>query len=108
MLWIGIFSGLIAKGPESVAAVQILVWPLGFLSNVFVDPATMPAWLGAIAQWNPISATASATRQLFGNPGAAGESWIVQNAPLMALVWPALLVVIFLPLSVRAFRKLAR
>jgi ABC-2 type transport system permease protein len=108
MLWIGIFSGLIAKGPESVAAVQMLVWPIGFLSNVFVDPATMPAWLGAIAQWNPISATASATRQLFGNPGAGGEAWVVQNATLMAIVWPALLVAIFLPLSVRAFRKLAR
>ncbi|MBC8161988.1 MAG: ABC transporter permease [Roseiflexaceae bacterium] len=108
LLWIGIFCGMIAKRPESVAAVQILVWPVSFLSNVFVDPTTMPGWLGALAQWNPLSATAAAARQLFGNPGWGGEGWIGQHAPLMAIVWPALLVVIFLPLSVRAFRTLAR
>jgi ABC-2 type transport system permease protein len=107
LLWFGILIGLIAKGPESAVAVQILVWPVGFLSNVFVDPATMPAWLGAIAWWNPLSATASAARALFGNVGYGGQSWIAQHALLMALVWPALLVAVFLPLSVRAFRRLA-
>lgn len=106
LLWIGVFLGLIAGRPESVTAVQILVWPISFLSNVFVDPGTMPAWLAVLAQWNPLSATASATRQLFGNPGWRGEGWIAQNAPLMALVWPLLLVVIFLPLSAYTFRKL--
>src|SRR5262245_18627761 len=50
LLWVGIFLGLNAKGPEAVVSVQILVWPFSFLSNVFVDPATMPAWLGVIAQ----------------------------------------------------------
>ncbi|MEU7985841.1 ABC transporter permease [Streptosporangium canum] len=106
LLWAGILIGLVAGGPESLASVQILVWPVGFLSNVFVDPATMPAWLGAIAAWNPLSATASATRELFGNPGWGGESWIAQNAMPMAVVWPLLLTAIFLPLSVRRFRRL--
>ena len=50
-------------------AVQILVWPIGFLSNAIAPTATMPGWLGAVAEWNPVSATASATRELFGNPG---------------------------------------
>lgn len=108
LLWVGIFMGLIAKGPESVTAVQILVWPISFLSNVFVDPSTMPAWLGALAQWNPLSATASATRVLFMNPGWQGSSWIAENAVLMAIVWPVLLAVIFLPLSVRKYRRLSR
>src|SRR5687767_5117490 len=84
LLWMGIFMGLIAKGPESVTAVQILVWPVSFLSNVFVDPSTMPAWLSALAQWNPLSATAAATRELFMNPGWQGDSWTSQNAILMA------------------------
>ncbi|MEV8635277.1 ABC transporter permease, partial [Streptosporangium sp. NPDC051023] len=57
LLWVGVFAGLAVKGPESVTAVQILVWPAGFLSSVFVDPGTMPAWLGAIAEWNPLSVT---------------------------------------------------
>jgi ABC-2 type transport system permease protein len=108
LLWVGIFLGLLAKGPESVTAVQILVWPVSFLANVFVDPATMPSWLGAIAQWNPLSATAAAARELFGNPGFGGESWLARNAIAMAVVWPVLLVAIFLPLSVRRFRGLAR
>jgi ABC-2 type transport system permease protein len=108
LLWVGIFMGLIAKGPESVVAVQILVWPVSFLSNVFVDPSTMPAWLSALAQWNPLSATAAATRELFMNPGWQGDSWTSQNAILMAIVWPLLLAAIFLPLSVRKYRRLSR
>ncbi|MBG0830909.1 ABC transporter permease [Planomonospora sp. ID67723] len=105
-LWVGVFIGLAAGGPEVVASVQILVWPVGFLSGVFVDPATMPAWLGAIAAWNPLSATAAATRELFGNPGFGAGSWTGQHATLMAIGWPVLLVAVFLPLSARTFRRL--
>lgn len=108
LLWMGIYMGLRARGPESVTSVQILVWPISFLSNVFVDPATMPAWLGTIAQWNPLSATTTAIRELFMNPGWHGDSWLAQNAVLLAIVWPALLIAIFLPLSVRAYRRLSR
>jgi ABC-2 type transport system permease protein len=108
LLWVGIFLGLIAKGPESVVAIQILVWPVSFLSNVFVDPSTMPAWLRALAQWNPLSATAAATRELFMNPGWQGESWISHHAVLMAIVMPLVLVAVFLPLAVRKYRRLSR
>ncbi len=108
LLWVGIYIGLLAKGPESVAAVQILVWPISFLSNIFVDASTMPIWLGMIAQWNPLSATASATRRLFMNPGWQGDSWIAEHSVLMAIVWPLLLIAIFLPLSVQKYRRLSR
>jgi ABC-2 type transport system permease protein len=108
LLWVGIAIGLTAKSPEWVTAVQILVWPVGFLSSVFVDPATMPALIGTIAQWNPLSVTASATRELFGNPGYGGPSWIAQHAIPMAIVLPVALTLIFLPLSARAFRRLGR
>ncbi len=108
LLWVGIFFGLRAKGPESVASVQILVWPISFLSNAFVDPSTMPPWLGVCAQWNPLSATTSAIRQLFLNPGWQAGSWSAKHAVLLAMVWPVLLAAIFLPLSVRAYRRLNR
>ena len=107
LLWVGIYGGLLAKGPESVVAVQILVWPVSFLSNIFVDARTMPIWLGLLAQWNPLSATTSATRQLFMNPSWQDSSWIAQNALFMALGWPLLLVAIFLPLSVYKYRTLS-
>ncbi|MFC0627952.1 ABC transporter permease [Kribbella deserti] len=105
-LWIGIFAGLAIGSPEGVAAVQTLIWPVGLVSSVLVDTTTMPSWLGVIAQWNPLSSTVNAARDLFGNPGATGDSWIVQNSLLMAIVWPVLLVAIFLPLSARRFRRL--
>jgi ABC-2 type transport system permease protein len=89
-------------------AVQILVWPVGFLANTFTSPTTMPAWLGALAEWNPLSSTVAAARELFGNPGWGGDSWVAQHALLMAVVWPAVLVAIFLPLSVHRFGRLSR
>ena len=108
LLWLGIFLGLVIKGPESVVAVQILVWPVTFLSNTFVAPGTMPGWLGTIAEWNPLSSTVAATRNLFGNPSWGGGSWIAEHAALMAIAWPVLLIAIFFPLSVRRFRRLSR
>jgi ABC-2 type transport system permease protein len=108
LLWVGIYLGLLAGNPEAVVAVQILVWPLGFLSNAFTAPSTMPGWLGAIAEWNPLSATASATRELFGNPGWGGDSWIAQHSLLMAVVWPLVLFAIFFLLSVRRYQRLGR
>jgi ABC-2 type transport system permease protein len=108
LLWVGIYIGLVAKGPESVVSIQILVWPVSFLSNIFVDPASMPDWLGTIARLNPLSATASAVRELFLNPGWQGDTWLDQNALLLAVLWPVLLIAIFLLLSVRKYRRLNR
>jgi ABC-2 type transport system permease protein len=108
LLWIGIFIGLVAKGSEAVASVQMLEWPVGFVSSIFVDLSTMPFWLGAIAYWNPLSVTASATRELFMNPSWQGDFWISEHAILMAIVWPVLITAVFLPLSVRKYRRLNR
>ena len=108
LLWVGIYLGLVVRGPESVTAVQILVWPVLFLSSAFVDTATMPGWLGAVADWNPLAATAVAVRDLFGNPGAHGDTWVADHAAVMALAWPILLTAVFLPLSIRRYRALRR
>ncbi|GIF62947.1 transport permease protein [Asanoa ishikariensis] len=108
MLWIGIYLGLVVRGEGALVAVQILVWPLGFLSNTFAAPSTMPGWLGTIAEWNPLSSTVGAARELFGNPGWGGDSWVAQHAILMAVVWPVLLIAVFFPLSVARYRNLDR
>ncbi|RJL34372.1 ABC transporter permease [Bailinhaonella thermotolerans] len=108
MLWVGIHLGLVLRSPESVMALQILVWPVGFLSNVFAPPETMPGWLGTVVEWNPMSATVTAIRELFGNPGWGGDSWMAQHSLLMAVVWPVLMVALFFPLSVRRYRRLSR
>lgn len=108
MLWVGIYLGLVARSPEAVMALQILVWPVGFVSNAFVSPATMPGWLGPIAEWNPLSATVAAVRELFGNPGWASDSWVATHPVLPAVLWPVLLIAVFFPLSVRRYRRLSR
>ncbi|MGC4869475.1 ABC transporter permease [Micromonospora sp. DT53] len=107
LIWVGIFLGLVTRGQTAVMAVQTLEFPLGFLSNAFVAPSTMPAWLGAVAAWNPLSATVGAARELFGNPGWGGDSWAAQHYPWLAVVWPLVLVAVFLPLSVARYRRLA-
>ncbi|MFD3492489.1 ABC transporter permease [Streptomyces sp. NPDC058690] len=107
MLWIGIQLAMVAGKPEMVQAVQILVWPVGFLSNVFATPESMPGWLGAVVEWNPMSATATAVRDLFGNPGGAGGSWAAEHAGLLAVVWPVALIAVFFPLAVRRFARLS-
>jgi len=96
LLWVGIFIGLSIKNAQSVATVQVLIWPVGFLSSAFVATSTMPNWLGAIAQWNPISSTATAARSLFDNPDAAASSWIGDHALVAAVIWPAVLIAVFL------------
>ena len=108
MIWLGLFLGLVAGTPEAVVAVQILVWPLGFLSNAFSDPASMPSWLGTLSEWNPLSATVAATRELFGNPGWDSDSWIATHSVEMAIVWPLVLTAIFFPLAVAKYRALSR
>ena len=85
---------------------QILVWPVSMLSNLFVDPATMPGWLGAIASWNPLSATASATRELFGAPEWGAGSWPTEHAVVLAVAWPVLITAVFAPLAIRTYRRL--
>lgn len=106
LVWVGIFLGLVMKGQQAVAGVQTLEFPLGFLSNAFVAPSTMPAWLGTVAEWNPLSATVGAVRELFGNPGWGGDSWVVSHYPVLAVAWPLVLVAVFLPLAVRRYRSL--
>jgi ABC-2 type transport system permease protein len=107
-IWIGIYLGLLLKTPESAVAVQVLVWPVGFLSSAFVSPDTMPGWLGAVGTWNPLSATATAIRDLFGNPNWNAHNWATDHSMILALIWPAVLTVIFLPLATRQYRALGR
>ena len=68
----------------------------------------MPSWLGFIAEWNPLTATIYAVRDLFGNPGVGSGTFVADNAMWLAVAWPVLIVAVFLPLSVRRYRNLSR
>ena len=109
LTWAGLYLGLAVRNPDTVAPIVFpLAFPLTAVSNIFVAPDLMPGWLGAVADWNPLSATVAAARELFGNPGPGGGSWPAQHATLLAVVWPLVLVAVFAPLAVRRYRQLGR
>ncbi|MFE0424984.1 ABC transporter permease [Streptomyces sp. NPDC058953] len=108
LIWIGVWVGLLVPNQEAASGLYAVAFPLTMVSSIFVPTSSMPGWLGTVAAWNPISSTAGATRELFGNPVASDGSWIQENALLMAVAWPVALTAIFLPLAVRRFQKLSK
>lgn len=108
--WIGSWVGLYMPNPETAnTAGLIWLFPLTFVSNAFVPLAGMPAGLQAVAAWNPLSALTLSCRELFGNPTglATGERtyWSLEHAELYTLLSCALLLLIFVPLAVRKYRR---
>jgi ABC transporter DrrB family efflux protein len=104
--WIGIYLGLLVRNPDTVSTLVFpLAFPLTAVSNVFTPPELMPGWLGTMAEWNPLSATVAAIRELFGNPGPAGDTWAGEHALLLAVAWPVALTAVFAPLSVRRYQR---
>jgi ABC transporter DrrB family efflux protein len=106
MIWVGIFLGLTVS-QEAAGLAWAPLFPITMIANTFVAPSQMPGWLGVVADWNPVSATVTAIRRLFGNPGAelAGSSWAAEHALLLAVLWPLAIVAVFAPLAVRRYRR---
>lgn len=107
LIWIGVYLGLLMPDQEAAGNLFAVAFPLGMISSVFTPPAMMPDWLATIALWNPVSSTANAIRDLFGNPVPGGGGWVEEHATLMAVVWPVALTAVFLPLAVRRFQRLS-
>jgi ABC transporter DrrB family efflux protein len=106
--WACACIGLISKGPESAQSLGFLiVFPLAFISNALVPTQHMPTWLRTVADWNPVSAVASACRQLFGNPNpsASIQAWPMQHPVTASLVWCAAILVVCGPLAVHLYRS---
>ena len=112
MSWIGALIGLWAPSPE-VAQSAGLIWltPLTFVSSGFVPEASMPGPLRFLAEWNPLTAVINSVRGLFGNPNPTGivshAGWPAQNATMYALGCSVLIIAIFVPLSMRAYKRVA-
>jgi ABC transporter DrrB family efflux protein len=110
MSWLGIFLGL--NVPTVEVANQVIftvLFPITFISNVFVPPQTLPDWLQPVAEWNPTSTLTASLRQLWGNPNPyATGSFPSENPVLVTLVWVAVILAVFAPLAVRRYRSLNR
>ena len=97
--WIWTMFGLLLRSEKSVMGVSMLVlFPLTFLSNVFVDPVTMPGWLQAFVNVNPITRLVAAVRSLMaGQADTAEIMWV--------LIASAVLVAVFGPLTMRLYNR---
>ena len=107
LTWLNACLGMAAKSPEAAQGMVFLImFPLAFVSNVFAPTQGMPSWVAAIADWNPVSAVASACRTLFGNPNpsAAIHAWPMQHPVAAALGWSATILLLCVPLAGRLYR----
>jgi ABC transporter DrrB family efflux protein len=108
--WVGACLGMVLRSPEAAQQLGfVLFLPLTFVSNAFVPTQGMPGWLQAVANWNPMSALAAASRELFGNPNPAAsvQAWPMQHPELAVIGWSAVLLAVFAPLAVHLYRRKA-
>lgn len=120
--WIMAWVGLKVRTPEVVGNASFLViFPLTFIANTFVPSENLPSVLRIFAGWNPVSTLTHAARDNFGNLGALGGggtgmseesvrsaaeyTWALENAEIYTLVWVAIILVIFVPLSTREYKR---
>jgi ABC-2 type transport system permease protein/oleandomycin transport system permease protein len=97
--WVFAFVGMAVGDPETAQAAAFPVLaPLVFASSAFVPVDSMPGWLQAFAQHQPVSLTASAARALMQGGDTATYVW-------QALAWIAGIVIVFAPLAVRRYRR---
>lgn len=98
--WLYATIGLLIKDPETAQMAGFLpLFPLTFASSAFVPVQTMPSWLQGFATYQPVSVTVNAARALFNGLPAWHYIW-------QSLIWIVVIFAVFMPMSVRAYRRL--
>lgn len=111
--WIGAFIALSARSVEVAQSLGLLwLFPVSFISGAFVSADMLPGPLRAIAEWNPVTAVATAVRQLFGNEAPVGFAtaggWPAEHALLYATLCCIAIIAIFAPIAVLQYRRISR
>lgn len=97
--WVWTAIGLKMQKPETVMQLGMtILFPLTFASNVFVDPSTMPGWVQAFVDVNPITHLTTAARGLMDGTVDSGEIGLV-------FLWSAGLLAVFAPLTMHFYRE---
>jgi ABC-2 type transport system permease protein len=99
LAWIFTFVGTLARSAQSVQGISLMIlFPLTFLSTAFVPASTLPSWLRHFVQVNPVSHIVAGVRSLANNGAVnADVGW--------ALIGCALIIALFAPLSVQAYKR---
>jgi ABC-2 type transport system permease protein len=97
--WVWTTLGLVLRAPSAVNNLSLLVlFPLTLASNIFVDPTTMPGWLQAFIDVNPISHLVTASRALMAGTATLGQvGWVLAAS--------AALTAVFAPLTTHLYRN---
>jgi ABC-2 type transport system permease protein len=108
--WIMAYVGLKVSSVEVVQNASFMfIFPMTFIANTFVRQDLLPGPLRTFAEWNPVSAVAQGVREAFGNTGSLPEPdvWSLANPVAYTLIWVGIILAIFVPLSVRQYKKAA-
>jgi ABC transporter DrrB family efflux protein len=104
--WLMALIGLTVRNSEAIqAAIYMVVFPMTLTSSVFLPTQTMPGWLQAFAEHQPITVVANALRALTLGQGALPAGHTVTGETLLALAWAAGILALFAPLAVHAYRR---
>ncbi len=108
--WIGILIGLSVKTVEAAQSGGFIwLFPLTFASSAFVRTDSMPGWLQAFANHNPVTVVVNSVRRLYLSDSDA-HGFVVPalgGQLLQALLWLAGVLIVFVPLSVWKFRRMS-
>jgi ABC transporter DrrB family efflux protein len=103
--WLMAYLGLTIRNTEAIqAAIYLVVFPMTLTSSVFLPTQTMPGWLQAFAEHQPITINANALRGLTLGQAALPAGHTITGETLLALTWAAGILAVFAPLAVRAYR----
>jgi len=107
---IGVWLGMLVPTVEVANQVAFTtIFPITFLSNVFVPPQTLPEWLRPVAEWNPVSTLSTSIRELWGNPNPFPGAGPPGDEPvLVTILWLVGIVAVFTPLAIRKYRSISR
>ncbi|MBO0896950.1 ABC transporter permease [Arthrobacter sunyaminii] len=108
--WVMALLGMTVRTPETINNASFMIlFPITFISNAFVQSSTLPTPLRIFADWNPVSALVQAVRELFGNLGTTPvpDTWPMQHAVATVLIGSAVMLLIFVPLAVRKFESVS-
>jgi ABC transporter DrrB family efflux protein len=104
--WVFIVLGMIAGTAQAAQGLAFMVFPLTFVSSAYVPVSSMPTWLRAFADHQPITVMVDAVRAL--TQGPAAEALLGHSAGyyvIRSLLWSAAIVAVFAPLAVARFRR---
>ncbi|MCX6012153.1 MAG: ABC transporter permease, partial [Chloroflexi bacterium] len=102
LTWVGVFIGISVKDVET-AQVAGFVWvfPLVFASSLYVPLQTMPGWLQEFAKINPVTPMVDTLRALLLGGPLSLSLWKI-------LAWDAGIIIVFLPLALRRYKRLGQ